>query len=68
MEPQTADQRHAAYSGLLVTVDAKPAKIVGYCEPFATVTTWGAQPWLCAQFSWATVARIVAAGGTFRTA
>ena len=51
MEPQTADQRHAAYSGLL-----------------ATVTTWGAQPWLCAQFSWATVARIVAAGGTFRTA
>jgi hypothetical protein len=60
-------QRYEQYSGLTVTLNGIPARIVGYALPYATVATWGASvARLAAEWSWDAVARIVATGGDFR--
>lgn len=48
-----------------VTLDGKPAIITGSKQRFATVAQLGSA--LKVEFAWATVARIVANGGAFKS-
>jgi hypothetical protein len=47
-----------------VTLDGRPATISGYSQPFAMVRSLDGKSG--AEWSWETVARIVANGGAFR--
>lgn len=49
-----------------VTLDGKPAKISGARQQFATVATLNASG-AAVEFAWTTVARIVVAGGKFKS-
>lgn len=63
-----ADLRRAVYSGLPVTLDGKRAKIIGFENDFATVRTDTDSPWFASfEWSWDSVARIVASGGHFES-
>lgn len=46
-----------------IWLDGQPARIVGYREPFATVTSKSKE----ASYTWPAVQRIVQSGGRFRT-
>ena len=58
-----SDQRRAVYSGLSVTLDGEPAKIIGFANGFATVRSASKS----FDWSWTSVAHIVAAGGHFES-
>lgn len=63
-----SDLRRAVYSGLPVTLDGKRAKIIGFENDFATVRTDTDSPWFASfEWSWDSVARIVASGGHFES-
>lgn len=61
----TLSERRALVETEGVTLDGKPAKISGYCNPFATVQEFTTG--LHCDFAWPTVARIVANGGAFKS-
>lgn len=61
----TLDER-VAFTGTPVTLDGRPARITGYRNAFATVTSVG-DPARSAEWAWPTVARIVARGGNFQS-
>jgi len=58
-----SDLRRAVYSGLPVSLDGKPAQIIGFSNDFATVTN----EFVSYNWSWSAVAHIVAAGGHFES-
>jgi len=61
-----ANKRQYLYESESVTLDGKPAKICGWCNNFATITTLD-RPHVSFEWSWPTVARIVANGGHFKS-
>ena len=64
------DARRALYAGRAVTLDGSPAKIIGFKNDFATVAAVGpgsGSPVPAFEFSWLTVARVVRAGGSFKS-
>jgi len=61
--PSLADRQ--ALCAVPVTLDGAPARVTGYRQPFARVARLG--DGLSAEWSWQTVARIVARGGRFKT-
>ena len=61
----TTEQKYELISAR-VTLDGKPAKISGARMQFATVATLDASG-AAVEFSWQAVARIVAAGGKFKS-
>jgi len=56
----------AAWCGENCTLDGRPARIVGKRHPFAMVSTID-PPFIDIEYSWATVARIMADGGKFKS-
>jgi hypothetical protein len=58
-----ADLRRSVYSGLPVYLDGKLAQIVGFANDVATVRN----VFVSYDWSWSAVARIVAAGGHFKS-
>jgi hypothetical protein len=61
----TLDQRRYL-CGAAVTLDGTRARITGAHNRFATVAAWPDGVRRC-EFAWATVARIVARGGAFKS-
>ncbi|UBV13024.1 hypothetical protein [Mycolicibacterium fortuitum] len=49
-----------------VTLDGEPARIIGWGQPFATVSRSDGRGGRV-EFAWATAARIVDAGGAFQS-
>ena len=62
-EPMTPDERRDAYSDLRVTLNGKPAQIMGFRNRFGTVSARGVGR---ADWSWDAIERIVKAGGKFK--
>jgi len=58
-----SDLRRSVYSGLPVYLDGKLAQIVGFANDVVTVRN----VFVSYDWSWPTVARIVAAGGHFKS-
>lgn len=61
------DERRRLVQTEGVTLDGRPAKIVGVQLDFAQVCTRGTADPVYVEFAWPTVARVVAAGGEFRS-
>ena len=62
----THEEKVAKFQGVRVTLDGKPAQVVGLRLPFATVRTLDPDV-PSYEWAWATAARIVDNGGSFRS-
>lgn len=64
----TLDER-VALTETPVTLDDRPARVTGYRNDFATVTSVSESndPARSAEWAWPTIARIVAKGGSFQS-
>jgi hypothetical protein len=58
-----SDLRRAVYAGVPVWLDGEPAKIIGFANGFATVRSASKS----FEWSWTSVAHIVANGGHFES-
>ncbi|KXO93005.1 Uncharacterised protein (plasmid) [Tsukamurella tyrosinosolvens] len=60
-------ERRALVQTAGITLDGRPASIGGARNDFASVSTTDGGPLVDVEFAWATVARVVDAGGDFRS-
>ena len=60
------EEKVTKFQGLPVTLNGQPAKITGFKNKFATVATLNPNG-PAFEWSWETIARIVRAGGNFKS-